>query len=222
MSKTPTLAGRWDGRRASLYNLIRSCLERNEPSEVNLSVPRHSVTAPVLRTFAYDQTWRDRAIPIVFADHSRPRPFPIGRLEPGEPPPIESEEDVIKLGLGSFRHPELDYLVDLYVVRNRELSDELTMASAEELSYRRTVELLDDPALREGGRLWVYHTGLEPMVIGFYRGIVEILKARSRARLPRTLIVRPWLFDRPPDHGPFTRDSPGAQPSSFISCEPWW
>lgn len=205
----------------ALKRAIRNCLNRGVPHVINLSLPRHTVTTPVLRDFVYDRRYAGRSIPIVFSDGSSPPPFPVGCLEDGEPPALPSDR-TLHVGLMSFRHPELDYLVDLYVTRNTELADEPTMADEEQLSFDRTIELFRDPALDEGGEICAFHTGLEPMVVGFYRGIVRVLQDRRARGLPRTLVVRPCLYAGPRDDGPFDCDSPGAKIESYDRGSPWW
>ena len=213
--------GRWQQQRTILARQIHACLTKGTPPDFNLSIPRHSITAPVLRRFAYDEAFRGRSIPVVFQDTSKSEPFPIGCLTANQSAPKTGE--VVKLGLSSFRHPDLEYLIDLYFARNRDLNDESSMAGVEALTCRRAVEMLSDPALRDGGQVWVFHTGLEPMVVGFYRGVVTVLQERKRRGLPRTLVITPWLYAL--DHsdtkniGP---ETPGAKLESYVQADPWW
>lgn len=204
---------------------IRRHLRTGNPSAINLGIPRHTVIATVLRRFVYDRRYAGRFLPVIFTDGSRPPDFPIGCFDDGAwpAPSEETNEQVLKLGLMSFRHPELDFLVDFYVTRNRELAEEPTMAEEEKLAYERTVEVLSDPVLNDGGEIWVFHTGREPMVVGFYRGVVSVLKDRRERGLPRTLVLWPHFYPRPKSDGPFTPASPGAQLRFYRRAkEPWW
>jgi hypothetical protein len=117
----------------------------------------------------------------------------------------------------------MDYLVDLYLMRNRDLGDEPSMAAEEEQTCRRTVELFADPAIRDGCQIHVLHTGLEPMVVGFYRGVTTVLLERQRRHLPRTLVVIPYFYS----HGESAKtaispESPGAKPEFYTPYTPWW
>lgn len=211
---------RWEKARARLADQVRGVLA-GVPGEVNLSVPRHSITCAVLRRLAFDRALAGRGVPVVYADASKPAPFPVGELSDGPAPPAVGP--IVKLGLASFRHPDLDYLVDRYLIRNRDANAEPTMAAEEEMTCRRTVELLSDPVLRAGGRVWAFHTGLEPMVVGFYRGVGAVLRDRRRRGLPRALVVTPFLYALDSSVtaaiGP---DSPGARLDSYIREQPWW
>lgn len=211
----------WNKKRADLESQIEGCLLKGVPSEINLSVPKHTATAPVLRRFAYNRSYQGREIPVVFRDSSRPTPFPVGCLNPVPSP--TGARDVIKIGLSSFRHPDMEFLIDLYLMRNRELNAEPSMAAEEKLTFHRTVELLSDPALNGGVEIWAIHTGLEPMIMGFYRGVVKILQERERRGLPRTLVIKPLLYapegESQKHPGP---DSSGSDPNSYIVAEPWW
>ena len=219
MDHRRTITG-WERKRAALADEILSCLTKNAPPAINLSIPRHSVTAPVLRKFAYDPAHKGHSIPIVFADSSRPAPFPVGGLADGPTPPPDGP--VLRLGLCSDRHPDLDYVVDLYLMRNKDLGDEPNMAGEEALTFRRTVELLSDPAVRDGAQIHVFHTGLEPMVVGFYRGVVTMLQERQRQKIPRSLVVAPWLYALAPTKADINPESPGAKLESYTTSTPWW
>lgn len=209
----------WERRRKRLATEIESCLTGGIPSEINLSIPKHSVTAPVLRRFVYDERFRGRSIPIVFRDASRSQPFPISCFRFESKP--ANVPEVAKIGLSSFRHPDMDYLVDLYLLRNKDLNDEVSMADEEALSFKRTVEVLSDPVLDKGGELGVFHTGLEPMIVGFYRGVVKVLQERIRRGLPRNLVITPWLYPSGPSKDRISPNSPGAKLDSYISAEYW-
>jgi hypothetical protein len=122
----------------------------------------------------------------------------------------------------SFRHPELDYLVDLYITRNRELASEAAMADEEALAFDRTVEFFEDPSFDRGGVVYACHTGLEPMVVGFYRGVVQTLRTRVQKGLPRALSVVPLLYGHEKTDPPFSPQSRGALLESYDQIEPWW
>lgn len=218
-------SGAWVVHRRRLKEEIEACLAAPNPLPVNLSLPKHTATAPVLREFAYDQRYRGRHIPVVFMDGSKPPLFPIGCFYEQARPQALPESKILRVGLMSFRHPQLDYLVDLYITRNCELADEPTMAEEENLAFERTVAALSDPVLEPGGEMEAYHTGLEPMVVGFYRGVVQVLRERQRVGRPRRLLIRPRLYAPKGEMAEarhFDRTSPGADPNSYESCEPWW
>ena len=243
-------AARYDRLRGELAAQIDRCLMQGQPSAINLQVPRHSVISPVLRQMAYNRTYAGKSLPVVFTDGSRPPRFPAGVLT-GSPAamkltPATKEEllqrsaSVVKMGLMSMRHPDLDYLVDFYITRNTELAvEEDTMANRERMSFERTVRALSDAALDGGAEIWFYQTGFEPMIVGVYRGVVEVLQ-RRKAAAKKPLVVWPWLFnyalargigneaeherrdeEEGQDHSDYSSDSPGAQPHFYDPLPPW-
>jgi hypothetical protein len=174
------------------------------------------------RSLVYDPTLSKTTLPLVFKDGSIPVPFPVGCwAEPGEPP---QSPKALRVGLMSYRHPEMDYLIDLYVTRNKELADEVSMANEENVSFERTIEMFLDPVLNDGGEIIVLHTGLEPMVIGFYRGVVHVLRKREESGLPRRLVFRPALFQKQTGDGEgrLSPKSRGAKIEDYDFTEAWW
>lgn len=210
---------------------------KHADKRLSLARPRHSEIVQMLRRIAYDEALTGESLPIVFRDGSSPPPFPLGRMERTEPE-LDSMPKLI-VGLMSFRHPEMDFLVDLYVTRNRELADQLTMADEERVAFERALEAFSDPILKSGGRVVVLHTGLEPMVVGFYRGVLDVLSARDRAGLAPTLAFIPHLYapqsgrdakrqmdqvvsPNPISHARYGPSSPGAILESYRPIRGWW
>jgi hypothetical protein len=197
------------------------CLRERKPAAVNLSVPRHAAITRALRKLVYDDVkYEGMELPIVFKDGSQPPAFPVGclaELKPYDAP----QHRIIYAGLMSMRHPEMDYLVDLYVTRNQELAKEATMADEEALAFERTVALLDITEFDDGAEVRVLHTGLEPMVVGFYRGVVEILRRREKRKL-RNLVIRSMFYMREQSSPPFDAGSPGADLSNYDGNLLWW
>ena len=213
---------RWTADAEQLIRQIDSNLAMPDCPPVNLSLYSHAATSLALHRLVYDARYQGKAFPIVYMDGSISKPFPIGTLSP-DTAPAYSDLPVLTVGLMSFRHPDLDFLVDYYVTRNRELADEVTMADEEELSFRRSSELLNDPAFRLGIHLRALHTGLEPMVVGFYRAVAVSLKEHVRKYHLRSLVVEPWILK--PGHravgGKIRADSPGAKLENYVACPVW-
>ncbi len=209
----------WQAARARLAHEIVSCLRHGNSSAVNLSIPKHTATAAILRQFAYDEQFASRSIPVVFSDGSRPTPFPVGVLLDAEP--HKSPVPEILLGLNSFRHADMDFLADLYLLTNVEIDRGADMAEEEQTAFDAAVRTLRDPAIRDGAIIRVLHTGLEPIVVGFYRGVIESLRWRQRNGLARSLTIIPCLFNQSPGLSPFAPNSPGANLDSYIECKAW-
>jgi len=205
-----------------LRHQITECLANGSPACVDLSRPRHGVTTPILREFVYHDAHKNGMLPVVFRDGSKPTEFPIGRLSEAPMPTRVPTSEIVRLGLMSFRHPELDYIVDRYVATNRELGGNPSVASEERLAFERSIEILSDSCAKVGGEIWVYHTGFEPMVIGFYRAVTEILATRISEGRDRNFLIQPCLYSGPRSEPPFTRESPGANPNMYRLEDPWW
>jgi len=85
---------------------------------------------------------------------------------------------IIKASLISGRHFELDAEVDICLIRNAEISrrEEATIAEQEQLSFDIASKFLTDYFEKNDKlELHLYHTGLEPAVIGTYRAILNSL-----------------------------------------------
>ena len=123
-----------------------------------------------------------------FADGTESRPFPIGCLTPSPPP--HPSTPVVRIGLNSGRHPEMDQFVDLYLFRNAEISDLRTIAEQEQYAFQKGKEFLQNPRWRGGGIVQMYQTGLEPLIVGFYRAVVIVSLNRKKNGLP-PIIIQP-------------------------------
>jgi len=196
--------------------LDESAAVRNAPP-VNLTSANHAIVTLALHRSAYSAKMRCSA-PLVFLDGSKPEPFPLGGLN--KVADKTSSAITLAIGLMSFRHPEMDFLVDYYVTRNRELALMSTMAEEERLAHDCARSFLTDPALDGGGELLVYHTGLEPMVVGFYRAVVETLRSRQEKGL-KSLQICPRFFASKPTTTKLTPESPGARPENYVEGPRW-
>ena len=84
----------------------------------------------------------------------------------------------IKAALISNRHFELDSEIDFCLIRNSEIrrGKEATTAEQEQLSFEIVYRFLNEFIEKNKGlELHLYHTGLEPAVIGTYKAILTIL-----------------------------------------------
>lgn len=88
------------------------------------------------------------------------------------------ELQTIKAALISNRHFELDSEIDFCLIRNSEIrrGEEATMAEQEQLSFEIVYRFLNEFIEKNKGlELHLYHTGLEPAVIGTYKAVLTIL-----------------------------------------------
>jgi hypothetical protein len=114
---------------------------------------------------------------VVYRDGSEARPFALRCLPLTTP---GAEGLVLRFALMSMRHPEMDTTVDGALLRNRVVSQSRPHAQTDEVVYTQAREKLASLVATAESRtvlLYVYQTGLQPLVMGFYRAVVDLLKA---------------------------------------------
>ena len=128
---------------------------------------------------------------IAFQDGSEGKSFPLFCLPKRSKP---TGLNTISAALVSSRHFELDAEIDLYILRNFEISrrEDESFADQEHLAFERAMETFQSFIKHKpGAEIHFYHTGLEPAVVGAYRAIMEILRwPENRGRL----VVTPKLY----------------------------
>lgn len=209
----------WLSGSEKLSNALLRVAEHRSTEVINMSAANHATITLALHRATYHLQAVESFVPLVFLDGSKPSPFPLGGL--GAAAASNPAKTQLRIGLMSFRHPEMDYLVDCYVTRNRELALLSTMAEEEELAHSRALQLLQDVSDKTECDLLVYHTGLEPMVVGFYRAVVEVLRERRRRGEPRTFQVCPHFFATKPTRSNLSPASPGAQHTNYLPGPRW-
>ncbi|MEJ1418736.1 MAG: hypothetical protein RPU91_16935 [Candidatus Sedimenticola sp. (ex Thyasira tokunagai)] len=219
----------WQAKSHELANVMRSSISSRSNAAINLSVYKHHVITSALRAIAYDREIEGEYLRIIFSDGSQPTSFPCGVLQlDNNNAPLSAEEvpkeKITKVGLMSLRHPEMDYLVDFYAIENKEIAMLDSTAEEESLAYSTTLNLLNSPNLNEGGEIWVYHTGLEPVVIGFYRAITTVLSWRKEQGITQNLVLRPWIYTAKGAARieQYNTDSPGASEFNYAHLPCWW
>ncbi|PDW03189.1 hypothetical protein [Candidatus Viridilinea mediisalina] len=180
--------------KTNLRQHIRNALAAGEPVAFGSAAP-HDVFTEVLHELVYIPAGSDlKPLPlrVVYNDGSEAAPFPIFML-PRDPRPLP-ELPPLRVALMSMRHAELDALVDVCWLRNRDVSRARTLAETDEFCYTATINQLRE-SLSEGDLLiHLYHTGFTPAVIGFYRGFAQILRGLRTRRIMRRLIVVPFYY----------------------------
>lgn len=140
---------------------------------------------------------------VVYRDGSEAERFPLGTLDMLTV--ANTEVPVFRVALLSMRHPEMDTDVDAAWLRNRDISQVRPAAETDMIVYETSRKQLADLA-RHGPRvIWLYQTGLEPAVIGFYRALVRHWQEHGGA-----LAVVPHFYRR---NQPFEEGTMWAIPS---------
>lgn len=183
-----------------LLDILRSKIEKSlkTSGEVNFSNQPHSVIADALNEFVYknDPDEPEKHIRVIYMDGSEAEPFPLRCLAtPLKYPEPGMELTPLKTSLISMRHLKMDERVDFAWFRNRMVSVARPFAETDAYCTERTMELLDG-ITDEGLYIHLYQTGLETAVVGFYRGLVKVLKTLRNDRDAPAIRVEPFYFNR--------------------------
>jgi hypothetical protein len=155
----------------ALWADLIAAVDSGEPLVVG-SGARHEVITEVLNR-ACSLVPTPVPLRVLYADGSEAAPFLL------QPPRVQAEARgrTLRVGLMSMRHTEVDLDVDGYWFRNRMVSTTRTLAETDAFCAAATAARLDAVAAAGVGRIEVVHTGFEPAVVGFYRGVLAHLNA---------------------------------------------
>lgn len=189
------------------------------PAAISPSGIQNSVVTEMLREFVTAVPGSTRAdAPVEYRDGSRAaHPFPLRSLALRETLPPASLQ--LRFALLSIRHSEMDSTIDGAWLRNAEISRPRPAALTDDLVYDISLRQLEELCRGERHvRLYLYQTGLETAVVGFYRALVHHL-----LRQPRSVSVQPMYFENSRDG---RRRSKGARSivtksSLFRKGTPW-
>ena len=174
--------------------------------EVDVSNQSHNTIVETLHDFVYSEYIQDAPvlkIDIVYSDGSRSKNFPLHCLPQRGNTPHSALQNApsLRASLISMRHLEMDMLVDIAWLLNKDVADSLKngearkkLATVEMFSYQQTLQQLH--TLLTGGSLKIhlFQTGFQPVVIGFYRALIEVL--REHIDQEPLLEVTPYYFIR--------------------------
>lgn len=162
---------------------------------LNFFIPQSDIMmqieVPKTRTIIHDIIPRN--VQFAFSDGSISDLFPLYSMIEVKP---KDKLTLISSALISNRHFELDNVVEICILRNSEISrrQEATIADQERLSFEIAQKLFNEILEKtDGAHIELYHTGLEPAVIGTYRAFLStILKKGNRGKL----IITPKVLKR--------------------------
>lgn len=159
---------------------IREALQNNQPVTFG-NRASHDVITEVLNEFVFapgNGRLQPAEVRVVYADGSEAEPFPVFALQRSHLP--KSDVAPVRAALMSMRHLLLDADIDFCWFRNREVSKSRTLAEADEFCLKATLAQLQTSLAVGPLLLHLFHTGFEPAVIGFYRGLVRTLERSGR------------------------------------------
>lgn len=162
-------------------------------SGLNFSDMGHTTITEVLHEMAYGLGTKT-VVPVIYGDGSEARPLTIRclRYRRKEQREAFKAEPMINVGMMSQRHEELDSHVSVYFFRNQDLSVGKRAAEIDELAYKQAKEMF--VRMRKEGkyRIGFYQTGFQPVVVGFYRALIEELLSQQGSE--PLLQVTPFYF----------------------------
>lgn len=186
------------GRKQHLANILRKqikeALQTGEAVTFGNQAP-HDVITQVLHEHVFvrpSMAVQPVSLRVAYTDGSESAPFPILCLQQPEPN-VANNDNLLRVALMSMRHLELDSEIDYCWFRNREVSRTRTLAETDKFCFDTTVEQLKDSLQLGNLTMQVFHTGFEPAVIGFYRGLVKVLLDLQKHGASR-LSVTPFYY----------------------------
>ncbi len=165
--------------------------------QINFSSQSHNTIADVLHEFVYvtsDEAIAPVYVNVLYGDGSRGKPFPLCCLAPLRPEATAPLRHIapLRVALISMRHLEMDHLVDVAWLLNKDLPKGRPLAEVDTFSYQETQRQLREGLSNGPLKLYLYHTGFQPAIVGFYRALVEELVRRRKQSL--ALEVTPYYF----------------------------
>jgi len=182
-----------DQRISALVETMRTCIANGKA--LNFSEAAHREITEALRTVVYDAGMPEPGgakLKVQYGDGSTGLPLNV-RCLAAAPHHAGDESGSLHVGTLSFRHLDYDDRIDLYLIRDRETRT-LSNGEVDKLAYDRMKELVEDSTLRRtASHIVLFQTGLEPLIVGAYRAIIEEFLTRRSQQLP-ALTVQPVFF----------------------------
>ena len=182
---------------------------KDRVSALSPSGVHNRVLTEVLREYVERRGKTRVSVPVVYRDGSRASAdFPFHCLDLAAGLSTDDEASaggtlILRLALLSIRHTEMDAVVDGAWLRNADVSKPRSAAQTDDYVYHQSIKQFDE--LTGGGqqkvRLYIFQTGLETAVVGYFRAVVEFL-----ARHPGRLEVVPMFYAKNSRRDVGTRD----------------
>jgi hypothetical protein len=226
----PPPAERWEsedgvGGKQAVVQRFRSQLDvltgpGNAAEEaINPSGINNQVITEVLREYVEGVPDRCVRVSVAYRDGSQAsNPFPLRCLSLIER--VTRDADIeLRLALLSIRHTEMDAVVDGAWLRNAEVSRPREAALTDDFVYATSMKQLAQ-LTRDGTRsvkMWMFQTGLDTAVVGFYRAVVEHLLV-----YPASLAVIPMFYsNRPVDKRTAQEQAGFVEGLAWATAEGW-
>lgn len=181
----------------SLREQFADALRTNCASSINVSNQTNFLIAELLHKYVYrepDEPASSASVHATYWDGSRGAAFPLRCLlkrNKSYEPKLRNVKP-LRVAMISMRHQELDPLVDMAWLLNCDISQKQPLAAVEQFSYLQTRQQLREGLHSGALKLHFYQTGYQPVVIGFYRAVIDEFLARMSQ--PPVLEVIPYYY----------------------------
>jgi hypothetical protein len=186
---------------------------RTRGDAINPSGVNNRIITQVLREFVVTKRGGRVDAPVTYRDGSSASlPFPLRCLALVDRLPKAAPDLELHLALLSIRHTEMDPVIDGAWLRNAEVSRPRPAALTDDFVYetsRTQLRYLSNDG-RQRVVLYMYQTGLDTAVVGFYRAVVDHLLDH-----PFSTSVVPMFFASAGQVGQTTHEA------SFRPGRPW-
>ncbi|GAB3428482.1 hypothetical protein [Flindersiella endophytica] len=169
---------------------VESVLDGAPGAVVSPGGVSHGVITEVLREYV-TRAGRPVQAPIVYRDGSEARPFPLRATQMVEDIPTRLWTE-LRFALLSIRHIEMDVEVDGAWLRNADISRLRPAGETDELAFELSCRQLGQLCETGPCLIYMYQTGLQPAIVGFYRAVTLHL-----IKNPNSLAVVPMFFRQP-------------------------
>jgi hypothetical protein len=193
---------------------LRSAVDQVPGAAMLPSGVSNRVLTDGLRTFVDDSSGPRCDVSVQYRDGSTGPPFPLHCVRLLDAPPDGWR--TYHFTMLSIRHTEMDVEVDGAWLRNTDISRPRPAGDTDRIAYNLSTKQFNKLCEREPVLIYLYQTGLDTAVVGFYRAVAERLM-----RAPSSLAVIPMYFRRQPQ----SEDQPSVagyqQQSTFEEGQPW-
>lgn len=188
------------GKKQHLFKILLSqiqyAIKHNEPVSFGNQAP-HDVITEALHHFVFvpsSELVQPVNLRVMYADGSEAEPFPLFCIKNNVNINKKNDNKTLKIALMSMRHFELDPDIDFCWLRNRDVSRTRTLAETDHFCFSATTAQLSESLKLGKLQMYLYHTGFEPAVIGFYRSVVKRLIQLEGSNKREMLCVMPQYF----------------------------
>ncbi len=194
----PRPASAWRSTAQATKEAVRERFEHrlamalSDPSSPEAALYPSGIANPILTEGVrniVDASGGERAstLPVRYRDGSEAPPFPIRLFDMSDQVPAGVR--VLRFSLMSVRHVELDTIVDGAWLRNSKISQPRPLGMTDGIAFETSREQLLALDPRIPTHLYLYQTGFEPAILGFYRALALHLRDH-----PKSISVTPRYY----------------------------